>query len=196
MKCSLIPIIVVITLALWGVRVYDLNLSATNIPVEIHKESETVSLDRAFQEDSTENTEGCSVRVINAEFSTYSEYISKYVGNTDDVDTSNETPNDLAVLELEFSNQGTHCAHINIYYFFLKSDYYILKPNQELWKLAQPGMESYLNIEIRPNCTFRTIIPYSQTSFAESFGKTAKETSQYNLVVSRYPIQHEIEISI
>ena len=196
MKRYFVPIIVIIALVLWGGRVYDLNRSATNIPIEIHKESEIVSLDKAFQSDSTENTEGCSVRVVNAEFSTYSNYIGKYVDNPNDVDTSDEHPNDLAVLELEFSNHGNISTHINMYYYFLKSNYFILKPNQELWELAQPGTGSYFNIEVRPNCTFRTVIPYSQTSFAESFGKTAKETGQYNLVVSRYPIQHEIETSL
>lgn len=210
MKKKIIGIFAVLLIIATGVRIYYVNASAKKPVYEYYSIGEWIDCDNAYLIDENEHTKGYHVRVVDAAFMTYKEYMEKYDFPLDTLvkfygeDLTDGEKNDIYKIgmidvELEYRNDSSADGHIALSEskIFAPEDnvyYRICEPVLDLQEPKLAGGMGYF-FQLVPNGESITLhVPYILPIYSD--GYIGKETGNFpkHLTLTLNPVRKFVEI--
>ena len=186
---------------LWGLRIWNVNVSAYDFEEEIYPAGEWVALDGNFFYTDQEGTQQYSVRVSSAEILKYAEFMKRF--GKDENYLAEATQKDVVLLKVDFRNDGNSSGGVFIRDFnilnearsqyFSKSDIYM--------KIANLDFNSHLEgITVKPGTEASLYMVYPTVGRADGITylesqRGANRLTMY-LNVSLYPVKKVIELEM
>lgn len=191
----LLAVLALCGLAGIGFRIWYVNATAFTPESQTFAQGDWVELDGAFQDASTENTDGYSVRVVSAKYVPYEEFVARY-GETIEYLQEEMRPQHVVDVEIEVKNTDNTEGFINMssYYLQTETDSYI--PNPDLWNLANPSCDGRLGFQLLPDSQMTFHIPYKPLLARERKEPDYLLGSSFQLVVSQIPVKKMIPLTL
>lgn len=192
MKKIIISTLSVLLAVLAGVRIWYVNATAPGFPVETYGTNQWVELDGCFFENITESTDGYAVRVLQAEFLSFDDYLDKYQLSASLYKENPNPPASIIDVELEYRNDDSD-GYFSLLDFTLKApgDSTAHRVENTLVRLAVPALKDsqFLDFSIRPGTTHTVSFPFYLPAGYEESGRRP-----LYLTVSNAPIEKRIEV--
>lgn len=204
--------LVALLLIVMGYRVSLVNSEGLPYDIALHSVGDSVELNGAFAEYSTENTDGFSFSVDSAELMSINEYIDCYSkdGGTpnDPYDTTDPNEKSLAVLTITIRNDKSESDERG----YLDSLGWSLIPRDQkerwlrvdstLFNLSVPQLGGAYQLSVRPGTEFTIHVPFS-TSVVDRFPaqagmghKPTLESGDYDFIATNLPVRHIVEVKL
>ena len=178
-------------------RIWWVNVSLPRIPLEYYNEGEWVALEGAFQSDSSEQTQGYSLMVEDAEVMTYDEYLKRQGGGPQEPSSFGDA-RCVVDVSVRIKNDGGEEGGIYVFQMVLvpeRANEYLIcdvMGSNALWPQVQEGASS--GVRVRPGTEFLTHIPYVFNGGEEVYGREVEDRT-FTLLVSRMPVRKMIVVT-
>lgn len=188
-------VIAVVLLAIWGVRVYQVNTQAFRQTVETYEMGETVSLDGNFFFESAEDTAGYSICVNSAELKDYTEFMKAHDGY---LDTSGAFPRAKYVylLNLTVKNTGNADGYLSAMGFALYHGALQIPIDFEVWNLIDKSIDGNMVLKLREDSEVTLTLPFTAQSLDEATNSEKLnrmlENETFGFCVSDFPTRKMI----
>lgn len=200
-----------------AMRIWSVNASAFEYPVEVSGLNEEVELKGAFAEYAYENTDGYSVRVTAARRMSIAEYIDAYSLDKDAAqvyrsgvgDVTDDNAKTLIVLDIEMANkkaEGSERGYLDSIGWSIKS-----ADHPESWIRAESGLlgtsipqaNGAYQMSIRPQSSYVLHVPFVETGCEPSFPARDGEVicpelgaGDYEFVITKAPVRKVVAFSV
>ena len=201
-------------------RIWYVNETGIKIPVEVHRQDETVALDGAFAEYAYENTDGYSVTVKNPRRMSVNEYLEEYSISEEDSQTylSDEgnitDPNapTLVVVDLEIRNdkeesdaRSEERGYLDSIGWALKRldapEYWIRTESSLLYCSLKNGGD--FRLSIKPGTTYTIHVPLAGMRRTKPFpgndwqgAAPELDAGEYEFVLTKAPVRKTIRFDV
>lgn len=191
---KIITIIIIISLVLIGcIRFYFVNKDVDKSDVQVYKKGVTVPVEKDFFENSNEDMDGYTFRILDAYIMKPREYFEKY--NAEDQLVEMDWYTDyLYVVKVVIGNEGKHSSEqkgIALTKCTLKGTTYILSFNEMAFGVANPNVPSS-SFSLNPNTEKEFIIPF--TVIKEYTSYTSLQKDPPKLQISLFPNEKLLEL--
>ena len=204
--------LVVLLLIVLGYRITLVNSEGLPYGIALHSVGDSVELNGAFAEYSTENTDGFSFSVNSAELMSINEYIDRYskdnVMPNDPYDTTDPNEKTLAVLTITIrndKNEGDERGYLDSLGWSLiprNQKERWLRVDSTLFNLSVPQLGGAYQLSVRPGTEYTINVPFS-TSVVDGFPaqaglghKPTLESGDYDFIATNLPVRHIVEVEL
>lgn len=209
-RIAAILIVVSVCVIALVARIWVVNATAITIPKEEYGMRETVSLDGAFSEYKTENTDGYSLRINAAHRMSIQEYLDTYAVNSPTEEASYAIPNDvtdsqaktLLVLDIEIINnksQDDERGYLDSLGWFIASARHPerwIRVENGLLQCSVPQIQDEFRLSIKPQTTYLLHVPFAVGRTNAPFPSSVDDTyipeldaGSYEFIVTKAPIR-------
>lgn len=191
-----------------GLRIWSVNQSRLEIPVEHRGMSETIEMAGNFMNDNTENTDGYSINVEAAEIMDASEYLERYgKRDWDEKDISAGAKGDVLVLKYTVRNAGNDSGWLDMTMLMAigASKNHFYKVDSDLWEISEPTLTQSAALVLKPDSTYTTYLPFSDIDSPELFDsmtdaqnyvRKAIDDRSFELFICNAPTRIAIDIDL
>ncbi len=193
-----VPAALLAVATLVAARIWWVNTSLPQIPLEYHGQGDWVSLEGTFHNSSEEGTEGYSVMVEGAALMTYDEYLDTY-GEGPREPGAHGSAHCVVEVTLRIRNDGSEAGGLNAFEMILvpdRADEYLIcdvMNDDALWPQAQVGAGRMASV--RPGTEYVAHVPYVFNGMEETYLREVTDT-RFTLLVSRMPERKMIEVRL
>lgn len=196
----ILGVALLVTAGLAG-RIVFLNAAAYKFQEEIYSQNQWVPLDGNFFYESTEYTEGYSVRVSSAEALSYEEFMERFHKPLDYLGEASR--HDVILLKVDFKNENNTQGGVYIRDFNLKnqslSQYF--NTSATYMGIANPEFDPYTEgIRVKPGTeaslyfVYDTLVRADRITYLDQV--RGKDSVTMFLNISLYPINQMIQLEI
>ncbi len=209
-RIAAILIVVSVCVIALVARIWVVNATAITIPKEAYSMGETVSLDGAFSEYKTENTDGYSLRINAAHRMSIQEYLDTYAVSSPTEEASYAIPNDvtdsqaktLLVLDVEIINnksQNDERGYLDSLGWSIASARHPeqwIRVENGLLQCSVPQIQGEFRLSIKPQTTYLLHVPFAAGRTNAPFPSSIDDTyipeldaGSYEFIVTKAPIR-------
>ena len=194
MKKWIFAVVLIAAIFLLGVRIVQVNADLEAFPRETYQKGEWVPLQGCFQDQITENTDSFSVRILDAELLTFSDFTAKYQAPEEFM--ADELHTDLVLdVTFEFRNDNKNTdneGYVELFQYSAAGKNYLLNPSTSLMKLTVPQLGGSLGFRLSPDSSYKFHVPY--VCYMNHQVELAGVELQF--LVSRAPIEKSIVLQV
>ena len=196
-KNKILSIICLVVLAILILRIYNVNANAYPLEEKIYRVNEWVPIDGNYFYNTSEGTNGYSLKVDKTELLTYSEYMKRFDMDEDYLSPSSRM--DVILIEATLKNDSDEKGGLFIDCIRLKNRYqsYAFEWNSDYMSIANSWyVPNVFGASIQPHTEFKIYLPFTLRygEGADSYLDIADLNEKYYLLLSNYPICTQIMI--
>lgn len=198
-------------------RIWVVNATAITIPKEEYGMGETVSLDGAFSEYKTENTDGYSLRINAAHRMSIQEYLDTYAVSSPTEEASYSIPNDvtdsqaktLLVLDVEIINnksQNDERGYLDSLGWSIASVRHPerwIRVESGLLQCSVPQIQGEFRLSIKPQTSYSLHVPFAAGRMNAPFPSPTSDTfipeldaGNYEFILTKAPVRKVVGFSV
>ncbi len=192
-----IVVLCILIFCVWAFNIYRVNSTVERVPVKVHSMEQWVEYGDNFYDKATENRNGYSVKVIDAEVIRFDDFLKQ---NSISVYKDEELfkPEYIYDVTVIVKNENNIDSGISMIDTTLNSTNNIMQVDFDVFDALYPQLNGSISFSVKPGTEMEFHFPFvvANADFEKICDYDYLTSNTFYLNLSQYPIENSIEVKV